>query len=294
MTIALSILGLGFLIFIHELGHFLVSLALGMRPRRFYIGFPPAIWKTTRNGIEYGLGAIPLGGFVKIPGMHRPAPVDVDIGHRPGRRRGAGCSPAPHERLRSALSPRVTTTPRATAVRVLARARRRARSSTPRADAAAAQEPRRPRRRPRARRVLAGARRGSASPRSRPARRANIVLALVIFTVLYMTSVGKATTTVERVSRELSGSGAGPAAQATASCRSTDTRVAADEISTIISGSEGKPLTVVVVRDGAARHAAGHAPARSTDGAYRLGFVLAGEGLPLPAAAGESFALTGE
>ena len=79
MTIAVSILGLAFLILVHELGHFLVSLALGMRPRRFYIGFPPAVWKTTRGGIEYGIGAIPLGGFVKIPGMHRPAPADVDI-----------------------------------------------------------------------------------------------------------------------------------------------------------------------------------------------------------------------
>ena len=80
MTIFVAILGLGLLVFIHELGHFSVSLALGMWPRRFYIGFPPAIWKTTRKGIEYGIGAVPLGGFVKIPGMHRPAPVDVDAG----------------------------------------------------------------------------------------------------------------------------------------------------------------------------------------------------------------------
>ena len=31
-----------------------------------------------RNGIEYGIGAIPLGGYVKIPGMHRPAAADLD------------------------------------------------------------------------------------------------------------------------------------------------------------------------------------------------------------------------
>ena len=49
-----------------------------MRPRRFYIGFPPAVVKHTRKGIEYGIGAIPLGGYVKIPGMHRPAPSDID------------------------------------------------------------------------------------------------------------------------------------------------------------------------------------------------------------------------
>jgi membrane-associated protease RseP (regulator of RpoE activity) len=78
MSFFVAIVGLGFLIFVHELGHFTASLALRMRPRRFYIGFPPPLWKTTRNGIEYGIGTIPLGGFVKIPGMHRPAPTDVD------------------------------------------------------------------------------------------------------------------------------------------------------------------------------------------------------------------------
>src|SRR5438045_1368426 len=50
-----------------------------MRPRRFFVGFPPALVKKKRNGIEYGLGAIPLGGYVKIPGMHRPAPSDLDV-----------------------------------------------------------------------------------------------------------------------------------------------------------------------------------------------------------------------
>ena len=49
-----------------------------MRPRRFYIFFPPALFKRTRNGIEYGIGAIPLGGYVKIPGMHRPAGRDLE------------------------------------------------------------------------------------------------------------------------------------------------------------------------------------------------------------------------
>ena len=59
-----------------------------MRPRRFYLGFPPAVVKMTRNGIEYGIGAIPLGGYVKIPGMHRPAASDVDLALRAGARRG--------------------------------------------------------------------------------------------------------------------------------------------------------------------------------------------------------------
>jgi regulator of sigma E protease len=78
MSIFVAILGLAVLILIHEMGHFFVARAVGMRPRKFYVGFPPAVAKVHRNGIEYGLGAIPLGGYVKIPGMHRPAPSDVD------------------------------------------------------------------------------------------------------------------------------------------------------------------------------------------------------------------------
>jgi regulator of sigma E protease len=79
MSVLVSILGLGFLILIHEAGHFFVARAVGMNPRKFYLGFPPALVKTKRNGIEYGVGAIPLGGYVKIPGMHRPAAGDLDV-----------------------------------------------------------------------------------------------------------------------------------------------------------------------------------------------------------------------
>ena len=68
-----------FLILLHEAGHFFVARAVGMSPRRFYLGFPPALVKVKRKGIEYGIGAIPLGGYVKIPGMHRPAPSDLDV-----------------------------------------------------------------------------------------------------------------------------------------------------------------------------------------------------------------------
>ena len=79
MSIFVSLLGLAFLILIHEAGHFFVARGVGMNPRKFYLGFPPAVVKTRRNGIEYGVGAIPLGGYVKIPGMHRPAPGDLDV-----------------------------------------------------------------------------------------------------------------------------------------------------------------------------------------------------------------------
>src|SRR5438445_3491664 len=79
MSILIAILGLAVLILLHEAGHFFVARAVGMSPRRFYLGFPPALVKVVHNGIEYGIGAIPLGGYVKIPGMHRPAPSDLDV-----------------------------------------------------------------------------------------------------------------------------------------------------------------------------------------------------------------------
>ncbi|HYY75667.1 MAG TPA: site-2 protease family protein [Gaiellaceae bacterium] len=78
MNLAVAIGGLAFLILIHEAGHFLVALAVRMRPRRFYVFFPPALVKRTWRGIEYGLGSIPLGGYVKIPGMHKPAAGDLE------------------------------------------------------------------------------------------------------------------------------------------------------------------------------------------------------------------------
>jgi regulator of sigma E protease len=86
MNIAVAIGGLAFLILIHEAGHFVTALAVKMRPRRFYIFFPPALVKWHRNGIEYGIGSIPLGGYVKIPGMHKPAAGDLDAHLEPARK----------------------------------------------------------------------------------------------------------------------------------------------------------------------------------------------------------------
>ena len=85
MNIFVAILGLGLLVLIHEAGHFFTARAVGMSPRRFYIGFPPALVKVKRKGIEYGIGAIPLGGYVKIPGMHRPAPSDLETYFGPAK-----------------------------------------------------------------------------------------------------------------------------------------------------------------------------------------------------------------
>ena len=58
-----------FTIFVHELGHFLVARRLGFKILEFSIGFGPAIWKRTINGIVYKIASIPLGGYVKLPQM---------------------------------------------------------------------------------------------------------------------------------------------------------------------------------------------------------------------------------
>src|SRR5919108_262236 len=64
MSLLIAILGLALLIFVHEAGHFFAARLVGMSPSRFYIGFPPALAKVQRRGIEYGIGAIPRGGDV--------------------------------------------------------------------------------------------------------------------------------------------------------------------------------------------------------------------------------------
>ena len=77
MSVLVAILGLALLILIHEMGHFFTARGVGMRPRKFYIGIGPPILKRVRGGVEYGIGSLPLGGYVKIPGMHRPAAGDL-------------------------------------------------------------------------------------------------------------------------------------------------------------------------------------------------------------------------
>ena len=83
MGLVAAIFGLAVLVMIHEAGHFFAARAVGMTPRKFYIGFGPAIAKTMRGGVEYGIGSIPLGGYVKIPGMNRPSPGDLKASLQP-------------------------------------------------------------------------------------------------------------------------------------------------------------------------------------------------------------------
>ncbi len=63
------ILGLSILVGLHEMGHLLAAKYFGMRVEQFSIGFPPKLFGIKRGETEYSIGAIPLGGFVKISGM---------------------------------------------------------------------------------------------------------------------------------------------------------------------------------------------------------------------------------
>ena len=70
MSWFLVFLGFCFLIVIHEAGHFFAAKAVGMRVERFFLFFGPTIWSFRRGETEYGIKAIPLGGYVKITGMN--------------------------------------------------------------------------------------------------------------------------------------------------------------------------------------------------------------------------------
>lgn len=68
LTILVFVLILGLLIFIHELGHFVVAKRAGMKVEEFGFGFPPRIFGIRRGETLYSINWIPLGGFVKILG----------------------------------------------------------------------------------------------------------------------------------------------------------------------------------------------------------------------------------
>ena len=71
--------GVFVMIFVHELGHFLTAKRFGIKVEEFFIGFGPRVWSFRRGETEYGIKAIPVGGYVKIAGMNpleEPAPED--------------------------------------------------------------------------------------------------------------------------------------------------------------------------------------------------------------------------
>lgn len=73
-----TILGIGFLLLIHEAGHYFAARAVGIRVEVFSLGFGPRLFGWQRNGCDFRLAAIPLGGYVKVAGE------DPNLGPKPG------------------------------------------------------------------------------------------------------------------------------------------------------------------------------------------------------------------
>ncbi len=85
----------GITIFIHELGHYLTARWCGLQVKVFSIGFGPAIWKKTVNGILYKIGCIPFGGYVALPQLDPTAMQTVQGSEKDGADPGGDSPPPP-------------------------------------------------------------------------------------------------------------------------------------------------------------------------------------------------------
>jgi regulator of sigma E protease len=82
MSYVLAFLGFAALIFLHEAGHFVAAKAVGMRVERFSLFFGPMPIKRTWGETEYGIGVIPLGGYVRITGMNPNEELSPEVAPR--------------------------------------------------------------------------------------------------------------------------------------------------------------------------------------------------------------------
>lgn len=82
MSWVLAFIGFAALIILHEFGHFVAAKAVGMRVERFALFFPPLIWTVRRGETEYGIGALPFGGYVRISGMNPDEELPPEVAHR--------------------------------------------------------------------------------------------------------------------------------------------------------------------------------------------------------------------
>jgi len=284
----IAILGLAFLVLVHEAGHFYTARLVGMRPRKFYIGFPPAVAKVRRNDIEYGIGAIPLGGYVKIPGMHRPAPSDVDA-HFGRAVEEAPQLHAPSERLKRLLDEgdfELATG----ALIALERAAEEAKLSEPVHKSAN-----------RGLTELADGLGRDAYWRQRAWKKVlvigagpgtNLLFAVLMFTLLLATGPGRGTTTVDEVEpgRPAEQAGLQPGDRVVAI---NGERVGYVGMLQQINDSNGKPIRITVERNGRRVNLPPVRPFKDTDDRYRVGIRPDFEPIPLHMAAWESLRLTG-
>ena len=248
MTWFVVVVGLLLLIFVHELGHFAVALAVGNRPRAFYIGFGPKLAAVKRNGIEYGLRLIPAGGYVRLPGMHRPASRDIEAFMGPALREDPSLAGSV-QRVRRALEAEDFDAARAALPELQADVEAAHLSSSARRSA---------------QRALRDVEEGTSSDaywRQATWRRVavigagpamNIVVAFIIFAIVYSTGApsSRASTKVGQVESNSPAAKAG--LQVGDRVVAVDGRAATtfDRVSQLIRSSHGKPITVTVDRGG--------------------------------------------
>src|ERR687883_336581 len=94
LQIAVYVIAILTLVMIHEAGHFLTAKTFGIKVEQFFVGFGPRIWSFRRGETEYGLKALPLGGYVRIAGMNpfqEPTPEEYPrtFGAKPNWQRAA-------------------------------------------------------------------------------------------------------------------------------------------------------------------------------------------------------------
>ena len=288
MNSLIAILGLAFLVLLHEAGHFYTARAVGMRPRKFYVGFPPALAKVTRNDIEYGIGTIPLGGYVKIPGMHRPAPSDVDA-HFGRAVQEAPQLLGPSERLKRLLA-EGDFDGAAGALKALERAveETQLEPATRKSAERGAVE-------------LADGLGRDAYWRQRTWKRVlvigagpgvNLLFAILMFALLLVFGPGRGTTSVAEV--ELGR----PAAQVGLHAGDRVVAINGKPVGYVgmfeeINSSQGRPVQITVVRNGRRVTLPPATPFADTDGRFRVGFRPAFEPVPVGTAFWESLKLTG-
>ncbi|HVC85966.1 MAG TPA: M50 family metallopeptidase [Gaiellaceae bacterium] len=276
MGLTAAIVGLALLVMIHEAGHFFAARAVGMTPRKFYLGFGPPIAKTTRRGVEYGIGSIPLGGYVKIPGMNRPSPGDL----------AASLLPEQRERLRAELARldlAIEDGDDDAALAALAEIRPEIGRSRMLQEIEWALAPDAYWRQSTWRRLVAIA--------AGPA--VNLVFAFVLFACLFVVSSTRETNVIGQVLAGTPAAAAGlHAGDRVLSVAGTP--VQPKDIATHIRATNGRPFRLVVARNGR-RLTVGPLRARLTQGAYRIGIAIesrTGRGESLPAAAADSVRLT--
>ena len=276
MGVVAAIIGLALLILIHEAGHFFAARAVGMTPRKFYLGFGPPLVKVKRRKVEYGVGSLPLGGYVKIPGMSRPSPGDLKATLPPEVREA-------HRTELASLDDAIARGDFAGARAELEALRPAIGDSRYAQELAWSLEPDAYWRQATWRRLVAiGAGPGI-----------NLLFAVVLFTGLFMLSTTRSTNLIARVE-------AGSPAAA-AGLKSGDkilsvagARVKPSDISHAIRSTDGRGFRLVVNRNGR-RVVIGPTHARLTDGAYRIGIAIegrAGPGESLPAAAKDALSLS--